>query len=62
MRLENYIRILAGTFVFLSATAGYLLSKKFLFFTMFVGLNLFQYGFTNICPLAAALKKLGIRE
>lgn len=62
MKLENYIRIIAGMFVFISALLGFLHSKNWLFFTMFVGLNLFQFGFTGFCPMAILLKKLGVKE
>ena len=31
-------------------------------FTLFVALNLLQFGFTNFCPLALVLRKLGVRE
>ena len=30
-----------------------------LYFTAFVGLNLFQSAFTGFCPLATILKKMG---
>jgi hypothetical protein len=33
----------------------------FLFFTAFVGLNLFQSGFTQICPLNNILAKFGVK-
>lgn len=62
MKIENYIRIIAGTFVFVSALLGFLYSKNWLFFTMFVGLNLFQFGFTGFCPMAIILKKIGVKE
>lgn len=62
MKRENYIRIIAGTFVFVSALLGYLHSPYWLFITMFVGLNLFQFGFTGFCPLALILKKCGVGE
>lgn len=62
MRLENYIRIIAGAFIFSSAFLGYFHSKYWLFLTMFVGLNLFQFGFTNFCPMALILKKCNIKE
>ena len=35
-------------------------SPWFLAFTAFVGANLLQFGFTNFCPLAIILKKLGV--
>ena len=31
-----------------------------LLFTAFVGLNLFQSGFTNWCPMMTFLRKLGV--
>lgn len=62
MKSENYIRIIAGTFVFASAMLGYFHHKYWLIFTMFVGLNLFQFGFTNFCPLKIILNKVGIKD
>ena len=62
MRLENYIRIIAGTFVFVSSMLGFFHSRWWLLFTMFVGLNLFQFGFTGFCPMGIILKKLGVKE
>ncbi|GAB4203790.1 MAG: DUF2892 domain-containing protein [Tibeticola sp.] len=67
MTVERYIRILAGLFIMLSLALGVegsplFVSKWALAFTAFVGLNLFQFGFTNFCPLALILKKLGVRE
>jgi hypothetical protein len=37
-------------------------SPWWLAFTAFVGANLFQFGFTNVCPLGFILKKLGVPE
>lgn len=67
MTVERYIRILAGTFVLLSLALGIegsplFLSKWWLAFTAFVGANLLQFGFTNVCPLGWILKKLGVPE
>ena len=36
-------------------------SKYFLLFTAFVGFNLFQSGFTKICPLNSILAKFGVK-
>lgn len=67
MTVERYIRIFAGLFIMLSLALGVegspvFVSKWALAFTAFVGLNLFQFGLTNFCPLATILKKLGVRE
>jgi hypothetical protein len=63
---ERIVRITAGFFVLLSLSFGMeasplFVSKYFLFFTAFVGLNLFQSGFTNFCPLNNILAKFGIK-
>jgi len=67
MTVERYIRIFAGLFILISLALGVEASPLFvspwwLAFTAFVGLNLFQFGFTNFCPLALILKKLGVAE
>lgn len=66
MNAERIIRIVAGSFVLLSLSLGVqaspiFVSEYFLFFTAFVGLNLFQSGFTQVCPLNNILSKLGVK-
>jgi hypothetical protein len=60
MTLERLIRIIAGTFILLSLALGHYLSPYWYLFTAFVGLNLFQSGFTNWCPMMTVLRKLGV--
>ncbi len=67
MTTHQIVRIVAGTFVLLSLSLGVAGSPLFhsanwLWFTAFVGFNLFQSGFTKFCPLEIVLKKLGIKE
>jgi hypothetical protein len=67
MTAERIVRIVAGFFILFSVSLGVegsplFVSKNFLWFTVFVGLNLFQSGFTNICPLSSILTKFGIKE
>lgn len=66
MNAERIVRIVAGFFVMLSLALGVeasplFVSQYFLFFTAFVGLNLFQSGFTQICPLNSILAKFGVK-
>ncbi|HAF43678.1 MAG: DUF2892 domain-containing protein [Sideroxyarcus sp.] len=66
MNAERIVRIVAGFFILLSLSLGVqasplFVSEYFLFFTAFVGLNLFQSGFTQICPLNSILAKFGIK-
>jgi hypothetical protein len=65
MTVERYIHIFAGLFILVSLALGVegsplFISKWALAFTAFVGANLFQFGFTNVCPLGFMLKKLGV--
>jgi hypothetical protein len=49
------IRRFAGAFVLVSLALGYLVSPWWLLFTAFVGANLLQSSFTNVCPLERIL-------
>jgi hypothetical protein len=60
MKMEQYIRAIAGTFILLSMGLGYFLSPYWFLFTGFVGLNLLQSAFTGWCPMETFLGKLGV--
>lgn len=67
MNTNRMVRIFAGIFILISLALGapgspLFVSKYFLWFTVFVGANLLQSGFTQLCPLEIFLKKLGVRE
>ena len=62
MTVERYLRLIAGAFVMLSVALGYWASPYFYLFTAFVGLNLFQSGFTNWCPMMWLLRKAGVKD
>ena len=67
MTVERIVRIVAGFFILLSLSLGVegsplFQSGNWLWFTAFVGANLFQSGFTQFCPLELILKKLGIKQ
>jgi hypothetical protein len=67
MIVERLIRIFAGAFVLVSLALGVeasplFVTKHFLWLTAFVGANLFQSGFTGICPLESILRRLGVRS
>lgn len=60
MNIERWIRVIAGTFVLASLALGVYVDRYWLLFTAFVGLNLFQSGFTKWCLMEKILKKLGV--
>jgi len=57
---EKLIRIFAGAFILVSLALGVLVNLHFLWITAFVGVNLFQSGFTGFCPLELVLKRCGV--
>lgn len=59
MKMEQYIRAFAGSFILISLLLS-LLSKWWLLLTAFVGVNLLQSAFTGFCPLEKILAKFGI--
>ena len=61
MTVERWLRMIAGGFVMASVVLGMLVSPHFLWFTLFVGANLFQSSFTNWCPMMAILRKAGVQ-
>jgi hypothetical protein len=61
MTLEQAIRLVAGLFVAASVLLGIYVSSLFFWFTLFVGVNLFQSAFTQWCPMMAILRKAGLR-
>ena len=60
MTMEQYIRIVAGTFVLLSLALGTGVSHNWFWFTAFVGVNLLQSGVTKWCPMEGILRKFGV--
>ena len=66
MTVNQWVRIIAGFFIMLSLILAHfngqvdLTHLSWLWFTAFVGINLFQSGFTKFCPLEMFLKKVGI--
>ena len=62
MKVNDWLRLIAGFFVMLSVALGYFVSPWFLLFTAFVGANLFQSALTGWCPMMTFLKKAGVDE
>jgi hypothetical protein len=53
--------MIAGGLVAASVLLGIYVNPNFLWFTLFVGLNLFQSAFTQWCPMMTILRKAGVR-
>lgn len=59
MKLESFVRVLAGSFIVASVLLTHLVSPWWLLLTLFVGINLIQSAFTGFCPPSLVLRKLG---
>jgi hypothetical protein len=62
MTVESMIRLIAGVFVAASVLLGMFVHPYFLWFTLFVGLNLTQSAFTGWCPMMAILRSAGVPD
>ncbi len=60
MKMENAIRILAGTMVLISISLAHWVSEWWLLLAAFVGLNLIQSSLTGFCPAEHIFRKLGV--
>ncbi len=59
---NRYMKIIPGLFVVISVLLGIYVNQNWLWFTVFVGANLFQSGITNWCLLDKILYKAGLRN
>jgi hypothetical protein len=59
MSIERIVFAVAGAFILISVVLAVYVSLNWLWFTAFVGANLFQSAFTGFCPLALILKRMG---
>lgn len=62
MTVQRALFSIAGSFILLSLALGVWVHPNWLWFTAFVGLNLFQAGFTRWCPMMVLLRRCGLRD
>lgn len=61
MSIDHAVMAFAGVMVLLSVALTVWVSPLFVWFTVFIGLNLFQASFTGLCPAAAVFRRLGFK-
>lgn len=61
MTIDRIVLALAGAMIMASLILYYWVSPYWLWFTAFVGLNMFQAAFSGFCPLAKILKAIGFK-
>jgi hypothetical protein len=62
MNIERMLRGIAGFFILASLGLAVTVSIHWLWFTAFVGLNLFQSALTDWCPMITILQKTGFKR
>lgn len=62
MRLNEWLRFIAGVFVLAAVVLGATVHPYGNYFAAFVAANLIQSSFSGWCPMMALLKKLGVQE
>ena len=58
MSAERALTAFAGFMVLLSVALTWFVDENFLWFTVFIGANLFQQSFTGFCPATLILRKV----
>jgi len=61
MAIDRVVMAVAGSFILISLALAHFHHPNWLWFTAFVGANLFQSAFTGWCPMVILLKKLGFK-
>lgn len=61
MSLDRSVLAFAGFMVLLSVVLTVYVSPLFVWFTVFIGVNMLQSAFTGFCPAAMIFKKLGVK-
>ena len=62
MSVNNWIRAIAGSFIIISVLLSLYVNQNWIYFTLFVGTNLFQSAFTKWCMMEKILTKLGVKK
>ncbi|MFT4939185.1 MAG: hypothetical protein ACI88A_002219 [Paraglaciecola sp.] len=62
MKVNAALRLVAGVMILISLLLTYFVHPNWLYFTIFIAVNLIQSAFTHWCPMMTILKKSGLEE
>jgi hypothetical protein len=62
MKKNSVFRVLVGSFILISLVLSIYVNQNWLWFTAFIGVNLFQSGITKWCLLEIILTKIGLKD
>lgn len=61
MTVSNAVTAFAGVMIIISLLLTHYVHPNFVWFTAFIGFNLFQQSFTGFCPAAMIFKAMGLK-
>lgn len=59
---NKVFRIIVGSFILISLALSVYVNQNWLWFTVFIGVNLIQSAFTKWCLLETILTKIGLKD
>ena len=62
MTVDRAVLAFAGVMVLISVLLTTFISPLFMWFTVFIAVNMFQSAFTGLCPAAIVFRKLGLKD
>jgi hypothetical protein len=62
MTVNSALRLIAGGMIVLSLLLSHFVHPSWVYFTLFIAVNLIQSAFTNWCPMMTILRKFGLKE
>ncbi|MFT6896076.1 MAG: hypothetical protein ACJA13_000473 [Paraglaciecola sp.] len=62
MKVNQALRLVAGIMILVSLGLTYFVHPNWMYFTVFIALNLIQSAFTNWCPMMTILRKSGLED
>jgi hypothetical protein len=62
MKINDALRLMAGSFTLISLALAHFHSPYWLWFTAFIGLNQLQSAFSKNCPAMFFMRKFGLKE
>jgi len=62
MKKNSVFRVVVGSFILISLLLTNYVNPNWMWFTVFIGVNLIQSGITKWCLLETILDKLGLKD
>jgi hypothetical protein len=62
MNINQALRLVAGIMILVSLALTVFVHANWVYFTVFIAVNLIQSSFTNWCPMMTIMRKFGVQD